>query len=74
MSLIHKQIPESLNTKDYTKNSLNNPFKHFIKCTSCLWNITFYEATGRIPLNSKKIRCPICKEKEMRSFKIKIIS
>jgi len=79
MSLIYKQAPVSpLKKANESKdNSINvNPtFKHLLKCTSCLWNITFYEPTGRsIPINSKKIHCPVCKEKEMNFSKIKIVS
>jgi hypothetical protein len=79
MSLIYKQAPVSpLKKANESKdNSINvNPiFKHFIKCNSCLWKITFYESTGRsISIDSKKMRCPVCKEKDMNSTKIKIIS
>jgi hypothetical protein len=79
MSLIYKQAPKSPLKKanELMDNSVNvNPtFKHFIKCTSCSWKITFYEPTGKsIPVNSKKMHCPLCKEKEMKSTKIKIIS
>ena len=79
MSLIYKQAtlsPSKKANEIKDKNmNLNPKFKHFIKCNSCLWKITFYESTGRsIPINSKKIRCPVCKEKEMNSTKIKIIS
>ena len=81
MSLIYKQAPVSPLKKANEleeDNSVNvNPtiFKHLLKCTSCLWKITFYEPTGKsIPINSKKICCPACKEKEMNSTKIKIIS
>ena len=79
MSLIYKQTPISpLKKANESKdNSINvNPiFKHFIKCKSCLWNITFYESIEKsIPINSKKIRCPVCKEKEINSTKIRIIS
>ena len=60
MSLIYKQAPTSPLKKanELMDNSVNvNPtiFKHLLKCTSCLWNITFYESTGKsIPVNSKK--------------------
>jgi hypothetical protein len=80
MSLIYKQAPTSPLKKanELKDNSVNvNPtiFKHLLKCESCLWKITFYEPTGKsIPINSKKIFCPACNEKEMNSAKIKIIS
>ena len=78
MSLIYKQATLSPSKKanelkDKNMN-LNPKFKHFIKCNSCLWKITFYESTGCIPIDCKKIHCPMCKEKEMNSVKIKIIS
>ena len=81
MSLIYKQAATTSSLKKanelQNKNIDVNPttFKHFIKCKSCLWKITFYESIEKsISINSKKIRCPICKEKEMNSTKIKIIS
>jgi|tagenome__1003787_1003787.scaffolds.fasta_scaffold20738018_1 Zn finger protein HypA/HybF involved in hydrogenase expression len=81
MSLIYKQAPVSLlekanELKEYKSVNLNPTiFKHLLKCTSCLWKLTFYESTGSsIPIDSKKMRCPACKEKEMDSTKIKIIS
>lgn len=81
MSLIYKQVSASSSSKKANelkdKNSNLNPssFKHFLKCKSCLWKITFYESPGNngISINSKKIRCPVCKEKEMNSTRIKII-
>jgi hypothetical protein len=80
MNLIYKQATtvsplKKANELDNKNINLNPIFKHFIKCKSCLWKITFYESTGAsIPINSNKIRCPVCKEKEMDSKKIKIIS
>jgi hypothetical protein len=79
MSLIYKQRPVSplkkANELELKNINVNPKFKHLLKCTSCLWKITFYESTETsIPVNSKKIRCPVCKEKEMNSSKIKIIS
>ena len=77
MNLVYKRVSESysnkLNELDKSIN-VNLVFKHLLKCESCLWNITFYESTGYIPVDSKKIDCPKCKEKEMNSVKIKIIS
>jgi len=75
MSLIYKQATESsIKSKEVDKNINSNfLFKYLLKCKSCLWNITFYESTGSISINSKKIRCPVCKEKEIKVTKIKII-
>jgi len=78
MSLIYRQVTTSLKSKESFNNTdkVNSSFKHFLKCKSCLWKITFYESIGSssIFINNKKIRCPVCKEKEMDSTKIKIIS
>src|SRR6476646_8777899 len=80
MSLIYKQEVNTATLKKANESKVNSinlnvTFKHFIKCKSCLWKITFYDSTGAsIPINSNKIRCPVCKEKEMDSKKIKIIS
>ena len=81
MSIIYKQIstsslPSKKGIELENKNiNLNPTFKHLLKCKSCLWKITFYESTGpSIPINSMKIRCPVCKEREMNSSRIKIIS
>jgi hypothetical protein len=80
MSIIYKQVVTSIPSKKgnelESKNiNLNPTFKHLLKCKSCLWKIAFYESTGTsLPVNSKKIRCPVCKEREMNSTKIKIVS
>jgi hypothetical protein len=78
MSLIHKQVKQSLKTtnESYNNAKVSPLFKHFLKCKSCLWKVTFYESpsSNSTSINSKKIRCPVCKEKEMNSTKIKIIS
>ena len=77
MSLIYKHVakPYAKKLNELDKSTGVNPiFKHLLKCTSCLWNITFYESTGYVPVNSKRIHCPVCKEKDMNSVKIKIIS
>ena len=75
MSLIHKQINEHAETNDLINNDnkVNQSFKYFLKCKSCLWKITFYEPTGSIHLDNKKMLCPICKEREMKSLVIKLI-
>jgi len=75
MSLIYKQATESsIKSKEVDKNINSNfLFKYLLKCKSCLWNITFYESTGSISINSKNIRYPVCKEKEIKVTKIKII-
>ncbi|MGN6630358.1 MAG: hypothetical protein ACTHKJ_10885 [Candidatus Nitrosocosmicus sp.] len=78
MSLIYKQVKPSLKTADESNyNAKVSPsFKHLLKYKSCLWKVTFYESSGSnsISINSKKIRRPVCKEKEMNPTKIKIIS
>lgn len=78
MSRIYRQAaePSSKKSNDLDKHiDKNLMFKHFLKCNSCLWEITIYESAGSSKsINSKKIRCPLCKEKEINSTKIKIIS
>ena len=77
MSLVHRQINTLLETNDSDNNNnngINLPFKHLLKCKSCLWKITFYESTGSIRLDSEKMRCPMCKEREMKSAIARIIS
>jgi len=75
MSLIYKYLTKSnvekLNAIGRSIDT-NPVFKHLLKCDSCLWKITF-ESTAYVPLDSKKIHCPVCKEKKTNS-KIKIIS
>ncbi len=74
LSLVHRQINTLLETNDSNNNGINLPFKHLIKCKSCLWKITFYELTGSIRLNSENMRCPVCKEREIKSAIARIIS
>jgi rubrerythrin len=77
MSLIHRQINEHAETNYLTsnsKNKVNQSFKYFLKCKSCLWKITFYEPTGSIHLDNKKMLCPICKERELKSLVIELLS
>ena len=77
MSLVHRQINTLLETNDSdnnTNNGINLPFKHLLKCKSCLWKITFYESTGSILINSKNMRCHMCKEREIKSAIARIIS
>ncbi|MGN6709842.1 MAG: hypothetical protein ACTHKF_10910, partial [Candidatus Nitrosocosmicus sp.] len=73
--LIYKQVIPSLKTtnESYNNAKVSPSFKHFLKCKSCLWKVTFYKSSGNnsISINSKKIHCPVCKEKEMNSTKIK---
>ena len=77
MSLIHRQINTLLETNDSNNNindSINLPFKHFLKCKSCLWTITFYESTGSMRVDSENMRCPTCKERETKSAIARVIS
>ena len=77
MSLIHRQINTLLETSD-SNNNINSstrlPVKHFLKCKSCLWKITFYESTGSMRLNSENMRCPMCKGRKIKSAVAGIIS
>lgn len=36
-------------------------FKYTLKCNQCSWNISFYEASGSIHLDSHKMLCSFCK-------------
>ncbi len=45
-------------------------FKYFIKCESCSWNTSFYEASGNIHLDNARLRCPKCSKKEIRWSKV----
>jgi hypothetical protein len=78
MSLVHRQINTLLETNESNNNindSINLPVKHLLKCESCLWKITFYESTGSsIHLNGEKMKCPVCKEREIKSPLPRIIS
>ncbi|MGN6348225.1 MAG: hypothetical protein ACTHKK_02790 [Candidatus Nitrosocosmicus sp.] len=76
MNLTYKQATKSSKkaNKINKYNEIDCVFEHILKCKSCLWEIAIYESKGNIPIDSKKIRCPVCKEKEMNSTKIKIIS
>ena len=66
--------PYSKKLDEIDKNINAEPaYKHLLKCSSCLWNITFYDSIGFIPINSNIMHCPMCKEKN-RNSKIKIIS
>ncbi len=41
-------------------------FKYALRCNQCSWNISFYEESGSIYLDSHKMLCPFCKQKEIR--------
>lgn len=40
-------------------------FRYTLKCDECLWNTSFYEASGSLHLASHKIVCPLCKNNEL---------
>ncbi len=59
--------PKGLNIE---KNVVENhakysTFKYNLRCNNCSWNISFYEASGSIYLNSHKMSCPFCKHREI---------
>jgi hypothetical protein len=74
MSLVHRQINTLLETNGSNNNGINLPFKHLLKCKSCLWKIAFYESTGSMRLDSENMRCPMCKERETKSEIARVIS
>jgi hypothetical protein len=70
MNLLIEQIKESVHTMDSDDNTDNQVFKYVLKCETCLWSISFYESTESIYLDSKKMHCPMCEEREKKSLKI----
>ncbi|HKR72470.1 MAG TPA: hypothetical protein VJR94_00010 [Candidatus Nitrosocosmicus sp.] len=67
------QLDQSLDLKmenSLTQNHVkNSTFKYILRCSACSWNISFYEASGSLYLQSQKMVCPFCKEKEIRGIK-----
>lgn len=71
MGLLLEQIKESVHAIDSSVNTDNQVLKFSLKCETCLWNISFYESTGSVYLDIKKMHCPMCKEREeKKSLKI----
>ncbi len=70
MNLLIEQIKEPVHAMDSNDNTDNQVLKYILKCETCLWNISFYESTESIYLDSKKMHCPMCEEREKKSLKI----
>ena len=47
----------------------HSTFKYTLTCDECSWNISFYEASGSIYLNSHNMSCPFCKHREIKWIK-----
>ncbi len=70
MNMIHEQedaFQQTMNKEDQSDQGIL--FKYFIKCDSCSWSTSFYEASGNIHLNTVRLRCSICFKKEVRWWK-----
>jgi len=70
MSLLLEKINESVDTMSSGHKRQNQVLKYVLKCESCLWKISFYESTQSMYLDSKNMKCPICKDTEKKSLKI----
>ena len=70
MNLLIEQIKEPVHAMDSNDNTDNQVLKYVLKCDTCQWNISFYESTEGIYLDSKKMHCPMCEESEKKSLKI----
>ncbi|HKO63733.1 MAG TPA: hypothetical protein VJU13_00900 [Candidatus Nitrosocosmicus sp.] len=44
-------------------------FKYFIKCDSCSWSTSFYEASGQIQIDAARLYCPVCFKRKVRWWK-----
>ena len=69
--MIHEQ--EKAFQQRMNKEALSDQdilFKYFIKCDSCSWSTSFYEASGNIQLDNARLRCPRCFKKEVRWWKV----
>ena len=44
-------------------------YKHFLKCRSCSWNVSYSEHSGSLDVSAESIFCPVCKEGKIDSSK-----
>ena len=70
MNLLLEQINESIDTMYSDQKRKSQVLKYILKCESCFWKISFYESTQSMYLDSKNMRCPICKDTGKKSLKI----
>ena len=70
MNLLVEQIKEPVHAMDSNDNTDNQVLKYVLKCDTCQWNISFYESTEGIYLDSKKMHCHMCDEREKKYLKI----
>lgn len=40
-------------------------FKYTLECNICLWKSSFYEVSGSIYLDSQKVSCPLCHNRQI---------
>ncbi len=59
---------QPMNKED--QSDQNILFKYFMRCDSCSWSASFYEASGNIHLDNVKLRCPTCFQMEVRWRKV----
>ncbi|HYZ96970.1 MAG TPA: hypothetical protein VE524_10280, partial [Nitrososphaeraceae archaeon] len=64
MNLLIEQIKEPVHAMDSNDNTDNQVLKYVLKCDTCQWNTSFYESTEGIYLDSKKMHCPMCEERQ----------
>ena len=70
MALSLERVNRLSSTRKAVADSNKDMFyKYFLKCIDCSWEISFYEATGNITLDSTNMRCPICNKGEMKGIK-----
>lgn len=56
--------------KDVSENNDKySTFKYSLRCNECFWNVSFYEASGSICLDSHRMSCPFCKHRKIRWIK-----
>lgn len=60
--------PLGLKTKkdDLDMHLKPSTFKYDLNCNQCSWNVSFYEVSGSIYLDSHKMLCPLCRQKDIR--------
>ena len=71
MNVIRKQenaFRQPMNKEDQSDQDIL--FKYFIKCDSCPWSTSFYEASGSIHLDTVRLLCPTCFKKEVIWWKV----
>lgn len=60
-------LQQPMSKKDQSGH--NVLFKYFIKCDSCSWSASFYEASGQIKIDAARLYCPVCSKRKVRWWK-----